>query len=260
MDMPITVSGGGTVANQNVFDIQIRRDSMTDREPLQLEVGRDHPDVPVMPETLLLLDLLVQETCVDLRQMSELVLTDLGATLQILRLAGREYGTADDRPLRIADCISDLGLRHCLKAVSAQTICRHERKSEVAALWAHSREIASCSRLVAREMSEIDPEEAYLVGLLHAIGMAPAVLGWKESSADDALIGLKLAKRWSLPRCVMEFFGEVQLSRYTNRWSVIVQEAHMIATRHSIKCSSQPELRPHLQRSWHGWGEPGPSL
>lgn len=249
------------MANQNVFDIQIRRDSMTDRGPLQLEVSRDHPDVPVMPETLLLLDLLVQETCVDLRQMSELVLADLGATLQILRLAGREYGTDDDRPLRIADCISDLGLRTCLKAVSAQTIGRHERKSEVAALWAHSREIASCSRLVAQDMSEIDPEEAYLVGLLHAIGMAPAVLGWKESSvADDALMGLKLAKSWSLPRCVMEFFGETQLSRYTNRWSVIVQEAHMIATRHSISCSSQPELRPHLQRNRHGWGDAGPSL
>jgi HD-like signal output (HDOD) protein len=260
MDMPITVSGGGTVANQNVFDIQIRRDSMTDRGHLQLEVSRDHPDVPVMPETLLLLDLLVQETCVDLRQMSELVLADLGATLQLLRLAGREYGTANGRPARIADCISDLGLRTCLKAVSAQTIGRHERKSEIAALWAHSREIASCSRLVAQEMSEIDPEEAYLVGLLHAMGMAPAVLGWKESSADDAQMGLKLAKRWSLPRCVMEFFGEIPLSKYTNRWSVIVEEAHMIATGHSTSCTSQPERRPHLQRNRHWWGEPGPSL
>jgi HD-like signal output (HDOD) protein len=249
------------VANQTVFDIQIQRDSPIERQPLHFETSRDNPDFPVMPETLLLLDLLVQEPCVDLRQMSELVLADLGATLQILRLAGREYGTADDRPIRIADCISDLGLRACLKAVSAQTIGRHERKSEVTALWEHSREIASCSRLVAQDMLEIDPEEAYLVGLLHGIRMAPAVLGWKESTgADDAALGLKLAKRWSLPRCVMEYFSEIQLSRYTNRWSVIVQEAHMIATRSSIHCSSQPELRPHLQRNRHGWGEPGPSL
>jgi HD-like signal output (HDOD) protein len=249
------------VANQTVFDIHIRRDSLIDRQTLQLEASRDHPDVPVMPETLLLLDLLVQGTCVDLRQMSDLVLADLGATLQILRLAGREYGAADDRPVRIADCISDLGLRPCLKAVSAQTIGRHERKSEVTALWEHSREIASCSRLVAQDMPEVDPEEAYLVGLLHSIGMAPAVLGWKESSvADDAVMGLKLAKRWSLPRCVMEFFSEMQLSRYTNRWSAIMQEANMIATRSSIHCSSQPELRPHLQRNRHGWADLNPSV
>jgi HD-like signal output (HDOD) protein len=249
------------VANQTVFDIQIRRDSPTDRQPLRLETSRDNPDIPVMPETLLLLDLLVQESCVDLRQMSELLLADLGATLQILRLAGREYGTTDDRPIRIADCISDLGLRPCLKAVSAQTIGRHEHKSEIAELWAHSREIANRSRLVAQDMPDIDPEEAYLVGLLHAIGLAPAALGWRDSGvADEALVGLKLAKRWSLPHCVMEFFSERQLPRYSNRWSTIVQEAHMIATRSSIHRSSRPELRPHLRGTRYGWAEPVPSL
>ena len=52
------------------------------------------PAVPVMPETLLLLDLVAQEPTVDLRGMSQLVLDDMGATLQILRLAGREYGNS----------------------------------------------------------------------------------------------------------------------------------------------------------------------
>jgi hypothetical protein len=249
------------VANQTVFDIQIRRDSPTDHQPLHLETSRDNPDFPVMPETLLLLDLLVQEPCVDLRQMSELVLADLGATLQILRLAGREYGEADDRPVRIADCISDLGLSPCLKAVSAQTIGHHQRKSEVTGLWAHSREIAKCSKLVAQEMTDIDPDEAYLVGLLHAIGLAPAILGWRESSvADDSLVGLRLAKRWSLPRCVMDFFGEKQMSRYATRWSAIVQKAHMRATRSSVHCSSEPAMLPYLHLAGHAWAEPNPAL
>jgi hypothetical protein len=216
------------VQKSNVFNIQIRRDSMIDRQPLQAEPSRELPDVPVMPETLLLLDLMVQETCVDLRQMSELVLADLGATLQILRLAGREYGTAHDRPVRIADCISDLGLRPCLTSVSAQTIGRQEQMPEVAKLWAHSREIASCSKQVAQTMPEIDPEEAYLVGLLHSFGLLPRLLGWRESSVvDDPLTGLRLAKRWSLPRCVTEFFHEKQVPRYATRWSAIVQKAHM---------------------------------
>jgi HD-like signal output (HDOD) protein len=221
------------VLNQNVFDLQIRRDSPIDFQP-QLEICREHSDLPVMPQTLLLVDLLVQETCVDLRQMSELVLADLGATLQILRLAGREYGAADDRPVRIADCISDLGLRTCLNALSRQSVSRQERKGEIGKLWAHSREIANCSRLVAQQMPETDPEEAYLVGLLHGFGLLPALLGWRESNvADDALLGLRLAKRWSLPRCVTEFFSEQHLTRYATRWSVVVQEAHILANQMS---------------------------
>lgn len=218
------------MANQTVFDVQIRRDLPIDRAPLQLEVGRDHPEIPVMPETLLMLDLLVQETCVDLRQLSDLVLGDLGATLQILRLAGREYGTTDCRPVRIADCVSDLGLRTCLTAVSAQAVSRHERQHEIAKLWAHSRVVASCSKQVAQEMLDVDPDEAYLVGLLHTAGLLPGLLGWKESTGtDDSLIGLRLAKRWSLPHCVTEFFSEKQTPRYAGRWSGIVQKAHMRA-------------------------------
>jgi hypothetical protein len=58
------------------------------------------PAIPIMQETLLLLDLVVQEPSVDLREMSKLVLDDLGATLQILRLAGSEYSNSKDRPLR----------------------------------------------------------------------------------------------------------------------------------------------------------------
>ena len=67
--------------------------------PMQVAAGSD-PAIPIMQETLLLLDLAAQESSVDLREMSQLVLDDLGATLQILRLAGREYDNSHDRPLR----------------------------------------------------------------------------------------------------------------------------------------------------------------
>jgi HD-like signal output (HDOD) protein len=238
------------VLNKTAFNIQIRRDPTIERQPLQFEAPRELPDTPVTPVTLLLLDLLVQEPCIDLREMSELVLADLGATLQILRMAGREYGTSENRPVCIADCIVDLGLRNCLTAVSAETISRQERKSEVAELWSHSREIARCSRLVAQEMAEIDPEEAYLTGLLHEIGLLPTLLGWGGISvADESLVGLRLANRWSLPSCVREFFSETHLTRYPTRWSAVVSKAHLLANRSTPDYSFDQELRPRLHRA-----------
>lgn len=252
-ELPITVSGDGTVLKETPQSIHSRRDSLTERQPLQVEAVHDLPDTPVLPETLLMLDLLVQEPCVDLRQMSQLVLADMGATLQILRLAGREYGMAEDRPTRIADCISDLGLRACLKAVSAQTIARHGRKNEIVAFWEHSRDVADQSRLVAQSMGEIDPEEAYLAGLFHGLGSLPALLGWRESAAvDPALAGLRLAKRWSLPTCVTEFCGEMQLPGFETRWSGIVRKAHLRGDRYSGPCLFDEELRPRLYRAAEG--------
>lgn len=206
-----------------------------------------------MPDTLLMLDLLVQETCVDLRQMSDLVLSDLGATLQILRLAGSEYGMALDRPTRIADCIADLGLRACLNAVSSQTIGRQGRQHEIAAFWDHSRMIADECRVLAQDMPGIDPEEAFLAGLLHGLGSLPAVLGWGEpGEADPATYGLWLAELWSLPWFVTELCLEMQAPASATGWSGIVHKAHQRVKRSPMNCLFEHDLRPYLYEDGDG--------
>ena len=217
-------------------------------QPTQVAAASD-PAIPIMQETLLLLDLVVQEPCVNLREMSQLVLDDLGATLQILRLAGREYGNSNDRPLRIEDCISALGVDACMQAVSEERAARHGRQRVIAEMWAHSREIAQYCREVADELPEIDPEQAYLVGLLHLIGYLPLVLGWDDTRNDpaaEALSGFQMAKRWSLPHFVQQFFSEIQSAECNSEWSEIVRLAHQRATRSSVKCPFDTEFRPIL--------------
>jgi hypothetical protein len=189
--------------------------------------------------------------------MSHVVLSDLGATLQILRLAGHVYGNAAGRPVRLEDCITDLGQEACLKAVSAQTVAFDSRQHDITEFWDHSRQIAHHSLQVA-EMLDENSEEAYLTGLLHAIGLLPALLGWSEyGSGDIALIGLGLATKWSLPPCVTEFFREIRYIDYPALWSGIVQEAHQRANKSFIDCPFEQGLRPHLVRD--GYQQPGPA-
>jgi HD-like signal output (HDOD) protein len=176
----------------------------------------------------------------------------MGATLQILRLAGREHGVSEDRPWRIEDCISHLGLDACREAISTQTVVRGDhRQYAISECWAHAREVAQYSRALANEIADVNPDEAYLAGLLHAIGFLPELLGWRESGVvDGALAGLRLAKRWSLPSCVVEFFSEVQLTGYSTRWPGIVRKAHQNAKRPSMHCLFEQTMRPQLHR--HG--------
>ena len=217
-------------------------------QPTQVAAVPD-PAIPIMQETLLLLDLAVQEPSVDLREMTQLVLDDLGATLQILRLAGREYGNSHDRPLRIEDCISGLGVDACMQAVSEERAARQGRQRVIAEMWAHSREIAQYAKEVANEMPEMNPDQAYLVGLLHLIGSLPSVLGWsdtRKSAAAESLNGLQIAKQWSLPHFVQQFFSEVQSGECKSEWAEVVRMAHQRATRSSFKCPFDPEFRPIL--------------
>src|SRR5271154_1948370 len=65
-------------------------------------------DIPVMSATVLGLEMLLHEPCIDLRMASELVLSDVGATIQILRLVGTEYEFSTEHPCRMGDCLASL--------------------------------------------------------------------------------------------------------------------------------------------------------
>lgn len=195
--------------------------------------------MPVLPETLLLMDLRAHEPQVNLREISQLALSDLGAALQIFRAAGDGSLDPEDRPTRIEDCISDLGLHGCLETMSSRTVRRGLHKDAVFETWMHARKIATYCGLMAEDFAAgVAPDQAYLVGLFHELGALPGVLGWNggiPNTEDMAAAGLRIAEEWSLPRCVREYFCEQQVPGAMNRWSAIVDTAHELASMPQIE-------------------------
>lgn len=216
--------------NERVFEIGIARNALSAGQLSQFDLVRDLPDVPVMSETLLLMELMVRERTVDLGGISQLVLGDLGAALQVLRRAGREDAYADGLPARIEDCIAGLGLHACLEAMSKRTIRRSARHPEMIEAWAHARRVAENCRSLAEETAfSINPDDAYLVGLFHGIGSLPAALGWDRTvqiSGGPETIGLRMAQAWALPRCIAEYFTPLRPISNANLWREIVRQAH----------------------------------
>ncbi len=236
------------MTDTSVVDIQAGRIPGFFRQALQCEPDGRQRDLPVLPATRLLIDLEVQEASVDLNRMMHVILSDLGATLQIFKLAGQVYGCADACPVRIEDCISDLGLRECMAALSAPTIIHDDLRDGIADMWSHSREVAQHAKLAAEATQDIHPEEAYLVGLCHAIGRLPQLLGWvppADRTMDDAETGVELAKRWLLPHFVVESLLDMQMPRSHSPWPGIVQSAHRNASRPPFDCvfSRDPRTR-----------------
>jgi HD-like signal output (HDOD) protein len=236
--VPIDVPGDGTVLNTSVFEFPADRSVFA----FQLGLVDDLPGVPALPETLLAMEFQLQEFSVDLRAVSEIVLGDLGATIQVLRLAGREYGDSEGRPVRIEDCISDLGLKACLRAAAAGTMEWGNRQRAVVEMWEHSREIAHTCRLIAEETPGfINPHQAYMAGLLHGIGALPALLGWERSAASSyrPFSAVELAERWAFPPFLKEFFQTVHKPGWNSQWSKMLSMAHRFAET-SACCSQSP--------------------
>jgi hypothetical protein len=241
--VPIDVPGDGTVLNTSVFEFPTGPSAFAEYQPFQPGLVDDLPGVPALPETLLAMEFQLQEFSIDLRAISEIVLGDLGATIQILRLAGREYGDEEGRPVRIEDCISDLGLKACLRAAAGGSVAKGIRQRAVVEMWEHSREIALTCRLIAEETPGfINPHQAYMAGLLHGTGALPALLGWERSTAQNyrPLTAVELAERWAFPAFLREFFHAVNKPGWNSQWSKIVSTAHRFATETSAGCPQAP--------------------
>lgn len=202
-----------------------------------------------MPETLLLLELVTQERSVDLAAMTQVVLNDVGATLQILKLAGLVYGGASDRPMRVEDCICTLGVEACLEAITSVDLSGDCYSTEMVGFWKHARDVAQRAGRIADALCDVNPDEAYLVGLLHSLGSLPAVLGWAWShggAGERAAAGLRLAERWGLPECVVELFRE--MNDADGPWLDLVHAAHAQVAGAHDGCGLPRSARPQLFR------------
>ena len=188
------------------------------------------PDIPVLSETLLQMEFEIDERPAHLARVAHVILSDLGATIQVMRLAGREYaGNAG----RIEDCVAALGLQACLDTMSKRTIARSHRHSAIVEVWEHARVIADISAVIANQTDfNIAPEDASLAGLCHDIGRLPRLLGWdfpNQLPSDIDLAALSIAAKFSLPLCVEEYFAGRHFGRMNNKWIAIVGWAHEVA-------------------------------
>ncbi len=153
------------------------------------------PPVPVLSTTILQLELLLQESALDLAAISAVLLTDMGAVIQLLRASAADAPRPEDRTPRVGDCIASLGTDTWFNAVSALPYVR-ERNPEMAATAEHARTIAELARTLSSEFG-LCPEDSYIVGLLHEIHNLPSILGWNLAAEGNRPASLKV--RSSVP-------------------------------------------------------------
>src|SRR5665213_3052185 len=185
------------------------------------------PNIPVTGMTRLQLDLLLAGRSIDLTAVSEVVLADAGATLQMLRLIGEEYRDEADRPTSIEGCIINLDANRLYDAVCAAGISQNN--DAVLGEWQHVRRVARCAREIARGTYGFAPEQAYTVGLLHNLGSFPKLLGWENGASspkEQNALGVMLAEYWKLPGYLVNAIWEQQqTSESESPWASLLQHA-----------------------------------
>lgn len=198
-------------------------------EHADLPVVDPFPPIPAMAATMLQLELLLQDAPVDLKAMADVILSDAGATLQILRLIGEEFPDEKDRPTRIEDCIASLDAQAWYKAIRQQGATPDRR---LLAEWQGCRRVGEYARELARHCDGISPDEAYVVGLLHRLGEFPQLLGWSQvvsTATEHYALGAMLAVFWQLPGFLVQAIREQQTPAAPGRWTQPLNMARQLA-------------------------------
>lgn len=158
---------GGQISPRNDWD-----------DRLDLKFRASAQDIPALAETLAQLELLLRAETVDLDAVTDLVRSDLGLSMQALRRTRLEC-VGGESLWRISDCVIDLGpgLLDRVRPLCYWPDCK-QAYAEAKAFWTHSRLVATVAEQTAKYFPElgVDPEQAYLCGLMHNLERLPDVL------------------------------------------------------------------------------------
>jgi len=164
------------------------------------------PTLPVLPVTLLQLDLLSAQRAPEPQTVRDVVLSDLGAVLQLFRTSAAAASHADRDANRVLGLVARFGPRKLrLELASKDRPFASRTDLAIAALWQRARLTAEIARLLSLRFSDIDPGQAYLSGLMHEVGRVPSVVSWPAEGmdlSDVAAIGRQLVHEWRLPSFV----------------------------------------------------------
>lgn len=173
----------------------------------------------------------VAETSVEAADLKRLLESDPALSARVLRHAKSPECPVRDRISNLQQMVSYLGTRKIRDVAMTAPVCDVFRGDETigpyrrSQLWEHSVAVGVCARLIARRRRLPDPEDVFLAGLLHDVGIiledqyrhdafAQVVGSLQEDHSlaererdvlgfDHMALGERVALRWGFPDAVV---------------------------------------------------------
>ena len=209
------------------FQRLLRPQSLGDLAPPL--TSREH--APVLPSTLLGMELLLQRPALDLGAAARLLCADPGALLHLFGLIGEEFPDVAERPLQLTGCLASLSQQRLLHRLAAAPHSGYARQ-EYVRFAAHAAAVGRSAQTVAESLG-LPGELALLAGVLHELGSLPVVLGWTGTACPtSSTLSFcdQLAQQYALPTDLRSALQDVHCERSTSVWTAVLAAAHDLLT------------------------------
>ena len=143
--------------------------------------------LPAMPQIMVRLLDLCQQDDLNMSDLTLLISRDAGMVARIFSVASSVAYQRRNRPTTLDQCLSMLGIcmiktivinESVMQAFNRFTVLRDVDPNQ---FWEHALRSALIARELARTKNDVNPDEAYLGGLLHDIGRLALLISAPES-------------------------------------------------------------------------------
>lgn len=185
--------------------------------------------LPSLPAVVMQLLGSIGQNNADINQLSAIVSKDQALSAKALRLANSSFYGMQRKVTTMPQAVSILGMNSLRILVTATAVigrfpAKGQGDFDFRGFWQHSIAAAVCTRLIAKRV-DINPESAFMAGLLHDIGRLVLATGFPDQfkaavnyrtehdctmleaereilSCDHATVGQALAEHWRFPPAI----------------------------------------------------------
>lgn len=220
-----------TVIMSNEFN-EARALSAALVEELESSLASNELELPSLPEVALRIRKALADENVSFAEVARLIGADPALAARILKTANSALFYRGSKPITsLHDAVARLGqrmVRNVALSFAAQQVFigygSQQLRKYVAGVWQHSVHVAALGHMLARVKTELNPDEAFLAGLLHEIGKLYILMRAKdraelltaEAAFDSVLaayhprVGRAVCEAWELPSELAVAVGDHQ--------------------------------------------------
>ncbi len=223
-------------------------------------------DLPSMPAVVVHALELIDDPNADINRLSEILSTDLAITSQILKLVNSAYYGFTSKITTIKKAVALLGFNAVKSLMMGVAVKPMLLSNRGRVLWDHSLRCAVGSKHLAKNLKHGDPEEAFILGLLHDVGKSVLQMQNIEAYSEvqklveigaDIIdtertffgyahtdLGNALIEKWKLPLIIRLAVQDHHdpLRSEESMAAAIVYVADKIAQENSKYCIFDPEI------------------
>lgn len=216
--------------------------------------------LPTLPEVAIRVRDAVEDEHSTVNDIAGIIATDAAISARLIQIANSPLYRGRDPIDRLPTVVNRLGSRLVRNLVTSQVMKQMFQATsdyvdqKLRAVWEHSVEVASISRVLASQFARLQPEQAMLAGLLHDIGTLPVLYRVEErpemldqpAMVDHlirtlhARIGAAILEQWKFPESLVAVAREHENLGYTHEGPADLVDVVIVANLQSHAGGDHP--------------------